>query len=189
MNKFKKPGFVNKETDEALMSTVRNGDLDAMSPLFERYRIKLYNFFLRLTFNKELSQDLTQNVFYRIIKYKHTYNEEYKFRTWMYQMARNNLADFYEKDKIRTSDYYIPESLDDEYFSDINEMEKKERFQQLHSALAKLSEEQRELLVLSRFQGLKYEEISKINGTTVGVVKVKIHRAINKLREVYFESV
>ncbi|GAH56031.1 unnamed protein product [marine sediment metagenome] len=68
-------------------------------------------------------------------------------------------------------------------------MEKKERFQQLNSALAKLSEEQRELLVLSRFQGLKYEEISKINGTTVGVVKVKIHRAINKLREVYFESV
>jgi len=98
MNKFKKPRIVNKETDEALMITVRNGDIDAMSPLFERYHIKLYNFFLRLTFNKELSQDLTQNVFYRIIKYKHTYNEEYKFRTWMYQMARNNLTDFYEKD-------------------------------------------------------------------------------------------
>jgi len=189
MKKIIKSRYVKKETDESLMILVRNGDLDSVAPLFERYHVKLYNFFLRLTFDKELSQDLTQNVFYRIIKYKHTYNAEYKFRTWMYQMARNILADHYEKNKIITSDYYKPEKLSDNFLSDQEEVEKQERHKALYEALAKLAPEQREIIVLSRFQGLKYQEISKINGITVGAIKVKVHRAINKLKEAYFENV
>ncbi|MBI3482413.1 MAG: RNA polymerase subunit sigma, partial [Bacteroidetes bacterium] len=54
-------------------------------------------------------------------------------------------------------------------------------------SLAKLSEEQRELLVLTRFQHLKYEEVATIMNTTVANIKVKVHRAIGKLREYYFE--
>ena len=179
---------MKKESDESLMIAVKKGDLDSMAPLFESYQVRLYNFFLRLTFNRDLSQDLTQNVFYRIIKYRHTYNPEYKFRTWMYQMARNILADHYEKNKLTTSDYYEAEKIG-EIKDEFDDIEKKERHQELYVAMSKLSDEQRELLILSRFQGLKYEEISKINETSVGAIKVKIHRAINKLREVYFENV
>jgi RNA polymerase sigma-70 factor (ECF subfamily) len=57
----------------------------------------------------------------------------------------------------------------------------------LHRSLAKLSEEQRELLALTRFQHLKYEEVAVIMDTTVANIKVKVHRAIAKLREHYFE--
>jgi RNA polymerase sigma-70 factor (ECF subfamily) len=53
--------------------------------------------------------------------------------------------------------------------------------------MAKLSEEQRELLVLTRFQHMKYEEVAVIMDTTVANIKVKVHRAILKLREYYFE--
>ncbi len=62
-----------------------------------------------------------------------------------------------------------------------------EREQLLHRSLAKLSDEQRELLVLTRFQHLKYEEVAAIMDTTVANIKVKVHRAIGKLREHYFE--
>jgi len=179
---------VKKESDESLMIAVKKGDLDSMAPLFESYQVRLFNFFLRLTYNRDLSQDLTQNVFYRIIKYRNTYNPEYKFRTWMYQMARNILADHYEKNKLTTSDYYEADKITGNIENEFDEIEKKEQHQELYEAMSKLSDEQRELLILSRFHGLKYEEISKINETSVGAIKVKIHRAINKLREVYFEN-
>jgi RNA polymerase sigma factor (sigma-70 family) len=65
------------------------------------------------------------------------------------------------------------------------EQDEKERI--LHQSMAKLSEEQRELLVLTRFQQLKYEEVAAIMDTTVANIKVKVHRAILKLREFYFE--
>ena len=53
--------------------------------------------------------------------------------------------------------------------------------------MARLDEEQRELLVLTRFQHLKYEEVAMMLDTTVANIKVKVHRAIGKLREHYFE--
>jgi RNA polymerase sigma-70 factor (ECF subfamily) len=53
--------------------------------------------------------------------------------------------------------------------------------------MQKLTEEQRELLVLTRFQQMKYEEVAAIMDTTVANIKVKVHRAILKLREYYFE--
>lgn len=180
---------MKKESDESLMIAVKKGDIDSMAPLFENYQVRLYNFFIRLTYNRDLSQDLTQNVFYRIIKYRHTYNPEFKFRTWMYQMARNILADHYEKNKIITSDYYEADKFSGNIENNFEKIKKQERHQALYEAMSKLSDEQKELLILSRFQGLKYEEISRINETSVGAIKVKIHRAINRLRELYFENV
>jgi RNA polymerase sigma-70 factor (ECF subfamily) len=62
-----------------------------------------------------------------------------------------------------------------------------EREALLHQSLAKLDAEQRELLVLTRFQHMKYEEVAELMNTTVANIKVKVHRAIVKLREHYFE--
>jgi RNA polymerase sigma factor (sigma-70 family) len=59
----------------------------------------------------------------------------------------------------------------------------------LFDALKQLPEQDRELIELSRFQGLKYAEISEITGNSVSAIKVKIHRAIGKLRELYFQTV
>ncbi len=70
----------------------------------------------------------------------------------------------------------------------IDKLEKKESKQRLLEALNRLPMKQKELLVLSRFEGLKYEEIGQIKGITVGAIKVRVHRAIARLREVYFET-
>lgn len=57
----------------------------------------------------------------------------------------------------------------------------------LHQSMQRLSDESREILVMSRYQNMKYEEIAEIMDLTVSAVKVKVHRAIKKLRDVYFE--
>ncbi len=173
--------------DEHLMQKVKNGDLDSLAPLFEKYHVKLYNFFLRLTQNKDLSNDLTQNVFRRIISYRESYDTQWKFRSWMYQIARNVHLKHYQENKFLISDFHEPEHIEQDNKSAIEENEFETRKRTLHEALRQLSPEQREIIELSRFQGLKYKEISDITGNTVTAIKVKVHRAMHKLRELYFE--
>ena len=176
-------------TDEQLMNNVKNGDLDAMTPLFEKYHMRLYNFFIRLTGNRATSQDLTQNVFRRILTYRNSYNSNKNFRTWMYQIARNIHIDHVNKNKMMISDFNKPEQFQYDQENAVEEMEYQSREKALYEALALMSPEQREIIELSRFQGLRYKEISEITGNSIGAIKVKVHRAIKKLRELYFETV
>ena len=175
--------------DEQLMQKVKNGDLDSLAPLFEKYHVRLYNFFLRLTRNKDISRDLTQNVFRRIISYKETYDNNWKFRSWMYQIARNVHLKHYQENRFLKSDFHEPEHLEVDAKSALEEMEMSTKKSILSEALNQLTPEQREIIELSRFQGLKYQEISEITGNSVTAIKVKVHRAMHKLRELYFELV
>jgi RNA polymerase sigma-70 factor, ECF subfamily len=178
---------VEQFSDEHLMQKVKNGDLDSLAPLFEKYHAKLYNFFLRLTNNKDISNDLTQNVFRRIISYRESYDQQWKFRSWMYQIARNVHLKHYQKNKFLKSDFNESEQIEQDSKSALEEMEFEAKKHILHEALNQLSPEQREIIELSRFQGLKYKEISDITGNSVTAIKVKVHRAMHKLRELYFE--
>jgi RNA polymerase sigma factor (sigma-70 family) len=173
-------------TDESIMEAVKGGNLQQASLLFERYHKRIYNFLARMAMDRELAEDLTQNVFLRILKYRNSYREGLKFQSWIYQVARNVFSDHYQAHKNRFSDYVDVEKVSD-YMADSEgeDLDEKERI--LHRSLAKLTEEQRELLVLTRFQHLKYEEVATIMDTTVANIKVKVHRAILKLKEYYFE--
>lgn len=175
--------------DEQLMQKVKNGDLDSLAPLFEKYHMRLYNFFLRLTQNRDVSRDLTQNVFRRIISYRESYDNNWKFRSWMYQIARNVHLKHYQENKFLKSDFHETEKLEVDSKSAIEEMDLETKKSTLYEALNQLSPEQREIIELSRFQGLKYQEISEITGNSVTAIKVKVHRAMHKLRKLYFELV
>jgi RNA polymerase sigma-70 factor (ECF subfamily) len=176
-------------TDHQLMEQVREGDVGRLSVLFERHHRKLFLFFYRLTGNRNTAEDLVQDVFFRILKYRHTYQSGNEFTAWMYRIARNSWHDQLEKRGAE-------ESLDDEaaHFGEaiasaeggpVESLMKAERIELLRRALNKLPEDRRELLVLSRYQGLKYEEIAKIAGCEVGAVKVRIFRAVRELARVY----
>lgn len=169
------------------MEAVKNGDLQQASALFERYHKRIFNFLARMTMDRELAEDLTQNVFLRMIKYRNSYRDGNKFHSWIYQIARNAFSDHYQANKNRKSDFTevdkISDTMSDQEEGNIQE----EREKILHRSIALLNEEQRELLVLTRFQHMKYEEVAVIMETTVANIKVKVHRAIAKLREHYFE--
>lgn len=173
--------------DEKIMLSVKSGDIESLATLFEKYHVKLYNFFLRMTRNKEISKDLTQEVFQRILRYKHTYDPDWKFTTWMFQIARNSANKYYSANKILTSDFQTSETVRQEEISAIDEMEMIAKKESLYEALSQLNEDQREIIELARFQGMKYKEIAELTNNSVAAVKVKVHRAINRLRELYFE--
>jgi RNA polymerase sigma factor (sigma-70 family) len=173
-------------TDEMIMEAVKNGDLQQASTLFERYNKRIFNFLARLAMDRTLAEDLTQNVFLRIIKYRGSYKEGARFQSWIYQVARNVFSDHYQAHKNKYSDFVDVEKLKDNMAETEDEpWEEKEKL--LHRSMAMLPDEQRELLVLTRFQHMKYEEVAQIMNTTVANIKVKVHRAVAKLREYYFE--
>jgi len=173
-------------SDEKIMLLVKDGHLSELTELFDRYQVPLYNFFLRLTVDKATSEDLTQNLFYRVIRYRQSYQaSQGTFRTWLYRMARSIYADFYKQRQKEPKQLGDP---GDEEPAEQNAGYSEADFQRLDEALALLPPDQREILVLSRYQGLKYEEISKIKDLSVGAIKVQVFRAIRQLRSLYFKQ-
>ncbi len=174
-------------TDEQLMIEVRNGDIAKAAVLFERYSGRLYNFFVRLTFDESLSEDLTQNVFERVIRYKHSFDENHQFKSWIFQIARNVRMDFYKKNKIKVANEVDISKVMMMSNSISEKMEQEDDLKNLEKAMSQLSSEQREILVLTRFQKLKYAQVAEMMNTSEGAVKVKVHRAIKELRNVFFK--
>jgi RNA polymerase sigma factor (sigma-70 family) len=169
------------------MLLVKEGHLSELTELFERYHVKLYNFFLRLTLDKASSEDLTQNLFYRVIKYRQSWQPSNgSFRSWIYRMARNVHIDYCKQSqKIPGRPGYRGDAIEDLEGEEGGYTE--EHYSRLDQAMASLQPDQREILVLSRFQGLKYEEIARIRESSVPAVKVQVHRAIRHLRNLYFK--
>jgi len=174
-------------SDEHIMEAVKNGNLQQASILFDRYHKRIFNFLARMTCEREAAEDLTQNVFLRMLKYRHTYKPEMKFQSWIYQMARNAFSDYYQQQKQHKPVKMEVEKLDDHLPDLMEALEQEENEKRLIRALAQLPDDYRELLVLTRFQHLKYEEVAGFLNMTVANVKVKVHRAIGQLRENYFE--
>lgn len=168
------------------MLLVKGGDLDKMSILFHRYHRFLYNFLYQMTYDKEGSEDVVQNTFFRMLKYRHTFVSSGDFKVWMFHLSRNALKDYLKhacrnrQEKIeiaegRVSDGPLPDAW----------LQKENEHHQLKSAMNLLQEADRQILVLSKFQELKYEEIGRLLNMSEGAVKVRVHRAFNQLKAIY----
>ncbi len=172
-------------TDEAIMEKVKMGDIKLMSLLFERHHVAIYSYFLRMSKNQSLSQDLTQNVFERIIKYRTSYSSRSKFKSWMFSVAKNVHHDHYRKNKMMVSEKNDKEmNIEGDCLN--NEMDKKEKIHFLEKALNRLDKETKELIILTRIEKLKYHEVAAIFQVTEGAIKVRVHRGMKQLREQYF---
>ncbi|MBV7270729.1 RNA polymerase sigma factor [Winogradskyella luteola] len=170
-------------TDEELMELIVGGNLDMMRHLFQRYHIKIYNFCWQMTKDKDLSKDITQEVFYKVIKHRKTYRQN-KFSSWIYAIARNLCKDHYKI--LNKTERLNDKNLKDTYSINDNRSEPLGNISQLNFALDQLSNSDRELIVMGKYQGLKYYEIAKITDSTLGAVKTKMHRAMQKLKDSYF---
>jgi RNA polymerase sigma factor (sigma-70 family) len=173
-------------TDNALMARVKEGDLDRLGLLFERYKKPLFGFFFGMHKDRDLSEDLVQNVFVRILKYRTLFRGDGEFRTWMFHIARNVSHDHFRKKKVDARDTI--EDWEDRLGSDENRMtqyQQEENELLLSMAMDKLPDDKREILLLSKYQEKKYKEIAEILDCTEASVKVKVFRALQELKEIF----
>jgi len=183
------PVAVDPSNDHELMIAVRAGEIRKLGELFERYHRRLYGFFVRMTNQPSASEDLVQIVFYRILKYRHTYRDEGKFSAWIYHLARKVAADHFRK-HASTPAATDPADLIDHADSGPQPSEQaaaSEDVSLLRTALAHLPVVDREVLVLSRIQHLEHKEVARLLDCSVGAVKVRAHRALKELRDIYFK--
>jgi len=177
---------LNPLSDNSLMLKVREGDLQKLGLLFERYKNLLFGYFFKLSKDKELAEDLVQAVFIRVIKYKHAYRGDGSFKTWLFHIARNIQVDHWRKEKkhgTKVTTYEIENRLPGDKESNTNE----EKLQTLERALELLPDDKKELIILSKLKGMKYKEIAQIMNLSEPIVKVRAFRALKVLKAKYEE--
>ena len=174
-------------SDHDLMLAVRDGELDALGVLFERHHGPLFGFLVKLTGQRPAAEDITQIVFQRMLKYRHTYRDDGSFTAWMYHLARRCAADHFRKSSSS------PVPTDPQNFADRSDdrpnagdhAAARDEHALLHVALSRLDQDAREVLLLSRFQELSFAEIASILECSVGAAKVRAHRALKELRDIF----
>jgi len=169
------------------MLKVKSGDLDKLGLLYERHKKRLFGFFYNLNHNPSLSEDLVQNVFVRMLRYRNSYSGEGSFVAWMFSMARNVRYDHFKKNgPIHTDLTQVEYKIEDDNTVD-RQMDRKDNVSLIQRAMMKLEEDKREILVLSKFKEMKFSDIGSLLGCSEGAAKVKAHRALKELKQIVHE--
>jgi len=170
------------------MLAVRDGELDALGELFERHHGPLYGYLFKLTGERAAAEDIVQTVFQRMLKYRHTYRDDGSFTAWMYHLARRCAADHFRRSAVS------PHTTDPDALNEVcdpspqadQQAAVRDDHELLRAALARLDRDDREVLLLSRFEELSFAEIAGILECSVGAAKVRAHRALHALRQTFF---
>ncbi|MDE3181523.1 MAG: RNA polymerase sigma factor [Acidobacteriota bacterium] len=177
--------------DRELVVRCLAGEAPAWEELLQAHHRKIYNLCYRFTGNLTDSEDLTQEIFIKIFQTLRSYDAgQSQFSTWLNRIARNHLVDHYR----RTRHDRANPSLDDEDES-IHpragadweapaEVEARERQELLQAALARLSPDMREVVILRDLQDLDYAEIVQVLGVPEGTVKSRLNRGRMELARV-----
>jgi RNA polymerase sigma-70 factor, ECF subfamily len=182
--------------DEALMRRYQAGEASAFAVLMRRHVGRLYNFIARHTGNRAVAEDLSQEVFLRVVERAGDFKHEARFTTWLYTIARNQCIDHLRKASLRRhpslddggpGDDRLPlkERLENQSVGSSGERvamdhEVKDR---ILAGLAKLPDEQREVFLLREVSNLPFQEIAAVTGVPENTVKSRMRYALERLRE------
>jgi len=180
--------------DPTLMRRYVAGEMAAFEELLGRHERPVFRFILRSVRSPERAEELTQEVFLRVVRTAPRYKETAKFTTWLYTLARNICIDESRRrsrGEMATLDASLGEDggtthkdrlVDTKAASGAGEVRRQEFREALESALARLPDEQREVFLLRHIEGLKFVEIAKITGVTDNTVKSRMRYALASLR-------
>jgi RNA polymerase sigma-70 factor (ECF subfamily) len=168
------------------MAAVGAGEVQKLAVLFERHHKGLFRYFVSMNRNRELSEDLVQDVFFRMLRYRASYDAQQSFTAWMYQIARNAGVDAAQKRRgeVVGIDEFTDNKPDHRPNPEASAA-KTQDLRLLREALDRLPPDKKEILVLSRFQGMKYDDLAGVLGCEVGTVKVRVYRAMRALEQAY----
>ncbi len=173
-------GAEGGESDEALFGRYcGSGDRAAFEQLFSRYSERLYGFFIRQVSDAELSRDLVQQTFLQLHRARADFRQGSLVRPWLYTIAANLRREHFRRRGRR------PEvGLDPELHPEPSVAPAATTATQraVRRALEQLGDDQREVVVLHWYEGLSFPEIGEVVGASTTAVKVRAHRAYNKLR-------
>jgi RNA polymerase sigma-70 factor (ECF subfamily) len=191
----------NAENDEECFFRYQKGEDPAFFILYERYKASVYSYcakvLLSAGLSEELVEDTFQEVFLRVSQYRHTFVSG-EFRAWIFTVTRNTCLSSKKRglrNSLSSNSVIDPDNVtDDEALNGqsmirrsddpLELLTQKEQTNLLLAAIAELPETYREALMLSEYEGLTYEEIGKLTGTSLSTIRIRVFRAKKRLRKV-----
>lgn len=164
--------------DHQCVTLAQKGDGKAFSELVVRYQDRIYRFLVRLTNSPDNALDLTQDTFLRAYQSLGRWRAEALFKTWLFRIARNIAFDRLRREKrvvfVELEENFV---LVDPIAGPDTLMETAQRYHLLEATLAKLPDDQREILLLREIEEMTYYEIALVLDLNLGTVKSRIARA------------
>lgn len=179
------------------MLQVRDDNAAAFEELVSRYQIRLISIFENMVGRRSMAEDLAQEVFLRIYRARKRYTAGSRFSTWLYRIA-HNVASNARRSLARRREVNVVASSDAEMSAQplthmvkeasglmpTRQLDKVERAQIVRAAMEALNERQRMALLLSKFEGMSYEEIAESMELSVSAIKSLLSRARVNLKDI-----
>lgn len=170
------------EIDEHQLITQARDDPAAFATLYERYIRRIYGFvFRQVGGDSALAQDITAVTFEQALRHLRRYQwRGVSFGAWLYRIARNEIAQHFRRNAVTRfiGSIFPVHSVDLE-----QAVQTQQEYSAIHMALARLSTGDRDVISLRFFEELSHDEIAQVLGCSVQNVYVRLHRALNRLRQ------
>lgn len=179
-------------TDEELVGRYISGDKKSLEFLISKYLKQIYNFSYGYVNNPQDAEDITQESFVKVWKNIRRFDRKKKFRTWIFEIAKNTSIDYCRKKKVipfsrfenesgknKLVDSLIDKSIDDDFF------ETKDMKESMRSFIDKLPSKYKKVVILRLDNDYTFKEVSDILGEPLNTVKSIYRRAIIKLKKMY----
>ncbi len=174
--------------DNYLIKAYLNGNADAFTELYERYKRQVYSFLLKMLAEKNSAvDDLFQQIWIKTLKNLHRYHNQDRFLAWLLSIARNTALDYFRRQKRN----YIFSELDRDDTPEVEntsqeepwrDMDRAELLDAVEAALECLSPEQREVFTL-RQDGLSFKEIAEIHKCSINTALARMQYAMKNLQK------
>ncbi len=174
---------MKSEELQPILAKAQKGDSEAFGLIYDHFSEKIYRFIYFRVGHKEVAEDILSDTFVKAWQKINQINSPEALGGWLYQIARNNIIDYYRIKKETLSLDEASNVLED-LVNPIDEVAANMAQKKILETLNQLTEEQRQTIKYKFFEDLSNEEIAYILGKTEGAVRVIQHRAIIKLKEI-----
>ena len=167
------------DADQQIIASVLAGDRDAFATLLHRYSDPLYRHALGMTGSPDVAEDILQQSF--IKAYNHLGEVRGRFDAWLFRIVANGCKDWL-KNIRRTHVSYEEDDQPSHHATPDEDLDRAELRRDLDQALGQLAPSLREAFVMKHVEGRSYEEMADLLATTVGALKMRVHRAREALQ-------
>lgn len=163
---------------------MKKGDRKAAAKLYDELLPKVYGFFFSRTGKKEIAEDLSQDIFLKLVEKVESYDERRgRFVVWFWQMARNLLVDHYRSKKEVVFSAFAEEEVEVMAIAPAADLDAHLRYGKVQEFLKTLSDEEKELFELRYIAELPYKEIEAVMGRSEGSLRVASLRLKEKIKK------
>jgi RNA polymerase sigma-70 factor (ECF subfamily) len=179
----------SRPREEALVRRATSGDAEAFGELYVRHLEEIYRYVFYKVGNQKRAEDLTEQIFLNAWEAIDDYQlRGYPFSSWLYRIAHNAVVDYYRTKKDERPLDSVAFALADESPGPEETVMKKREVSRLLEALAQLSEERQELIILRFVEGLSHAQVAQILNKSEGACRVMQHRALASLSDILERS-